>query len=377
MAGIQTGVDKLVNLLHEKKKVTIDDAAKALGVSKAVVQEWSDFLSEEGLLEIKYSLSKTYLVERVLSKQEFQQKERAFESQRETFINKVDAAIAQLDQESANFEKFKSEFQEIKQQLGSDLEVLEKDAAQLKEYETLKTSVMADLQKQHQAFSDKQREAEAALQREYRQYQEVLHSISQQEKKLALEKDKVHKILSSEATVQNKIDAYTKLLEKLKTRVTDESKELGVDEQTLDQLQNNAISFKNSLEAINKDNLQPLFAMKEQQEQEVKKLEKQIIDKAAAIEKTVRDPVAKRPAVKKQLQAFFKRKKLLDDMLAEVDKDKQELVQELKELQQRAEAYQLGKTSVRLEELESKLNLIEERKKGLADHIMKFIRLLH
>ena len=67
----------------------------------------------------------------------------------------------------------------------------------------------------------------------------------------------------------------------------------------------------------------------------------------------------------------------IDGALAGYDKDKQELVQQLKELQERAAAYQLGKTSVRLEELESKLNIIEDRKKGLADHIMKFLKLLH
>ena len=46
MANIETGVDKLVKLVAKEKKIELGEAAKQLGVSPTVVQEWADFLDE-------------------------------------------------------------------------------------------------------------------------------------------------------------------------------------------------------------------------------------------------------------------------------------------------------------------------------------------
>jgi hypothetical protein len=48
MAKIETGVDRLVELVGQKKKISQEDASKELGVSVAVIQEWAEFLEEEG-----------------------------------------------------------------------------------------------------------------------------------------------------------------------------------------------------------------------------------------------------------------------------------------------------------------------------------------
>ena len=63
MKKIETGVDRLVNLVNTEKKISIDDAAKKLNVSKVVVQEWAEFLEEENILGIDYKFSKTFLLE--------------------------------------------------------------------------------------------------------------------------------------------------------------------------------------------------------------------------------------------------------------------------------------------------------------------------
>ena len=42
---IQTGVDRLVQLVKQSKRISVPDAAKTLNVSKVVVEEWADFCS--------------------------------------------------------------------------------------------------------------------------------------------------------------------------------------------------------------------------------------------------------------------------------------------------------------------------------------------
>ena len=67
---IETGVDKLVNLVKERGRIALADAAKELGVSATVIQEWVDFLEEEGIISVEYKMTKPYLVERKLTKKE-------------------------------------------------------------------------------------------------------------------------------------------------------------------------------------------------------------------------------------------------------------------------------------------------------------------
>ena len=131
MGNIQTGVDRLVALVKEKEKISIDEAAKTLGVSKINIQEWADFLEEEGIIEIKYGFAKTYLVRRKLTSSETVLQERHIEQQRETFLTTVDPSIhvppagaTQLRarepesiREPANLDGFKKEFQLLKSDL--------------------------------------------------------------------------------------------------------------------------------------------------------------------------------------------------------------------------------------------------------------------
>jgi len=60
--SVITGVDKLVNIIKDKKKISIDKAAKLTGVNPARISEWADFLEEEGIIDIKPGLVNTLLV---------------------------------------------------------------------------------------------------------------------------------------------------------------------------------------------------------------------------------------------------------------------------------------------------------------------------
>ncbi|MFO8016701.1 MAG: hypothetical protein R6U32_06355 [Candidatus Woesearchaeota archaeon] len=58
---IRTDVDKLIDLVKEKKEISVDDAAKELGISSKVVESLGDVLEEEGLLHMKYKFTTPYL----------------------------------------------------------------------------------------------------------------------------------------------------------------------------------------------------------------------------------------------------------------------------------------------------------------------------
>ncbi|RME53751.1 hypothetical protein D6783_01010, partial [Candidatus Woesearchaeota archaeon] len=135
MENIQTGVDKLVALVESKHSVELSDAARSLGVSKAVVQEWAEFLEEEGLISIEYSLSKVFLVQRKLSKKEVAQKAKEYETKKDLFVHKVETSIQSLEKETQWFEEVKKQYEEMKKDLGNELEEVHEEMKELRHYE--------------------------------------------------------------------------------------------------------------------------------------------------------------------------------------------------------------------------------------------------
>ncbi|MFT4310560.1 MAG: hypothetical protein ACMXYC_02920 [Candidatus Woesearchaeota archaeon] len=58
---VETGVDDLLRLVKEKKKLSVAEAAKHLKMHEKVVQSWIDFLIEEGVLGIEYKFITPYV----------------------------------------------------------------------------------------------------------------------------------------------------------------------------------------------------------------------------------------------------------------------------------------------------------------------------
>lgn len=58
---METDVDSLMSLLKNKKNISIKDAAKELGVTPEVVEEWARYFEEEGLVKITYQFTTPFI----------------------------------------------------------------------------------------------------------------------------------------------------------------------------------------------------------------------------------------------------------------------------------------------------------------------------
>ncbi len=61
MTELKTGVDQLMALVAEKKKLPLQEAAKILNVPEKTLQAWVDFLVEEHILGIEYKFTTPYI----------------------------------------------------------------------------------------------------------------------------------------------------------------------------------------------------------------------------------------------------------------------------------------------------------------------------
>ena len=138
---IETGVDKLVKLVKAKGRLSMEDAAVELGVSLTVIEEWADFLEEEGFIQIEYKFTKPFLVDRKLSKSEISKKEKEFSGQKEVFIRKAEGTLTFLEKEAQNMKEVKAEFDKMKKEFVLGMKGIKEDIAELERYHQLKTSL--------------------------------------------------------------------------------------------------------------------------------------------------------------------------------------------------------------------------------------------
>ena len=59
--SVTTSVDGLLDLLRKKKKVSLAEASKTLGVPQDTIQLWVDFLVEEKVIGVEYKFTKPFI----------------------------------------------------------------------------------------------------------------------------------------------------------------------------------------------------------------------------------------------------------------------------------------------------------------------------
>ncbi len=59
--NIATAIDSLVELVKLRKKLTLEEAAHQLALPEHVINEWANFLEEEGIIQITYKFTTPYL----------------------------------------------------------------------------------------------------------------------------------------------------------------------------------------------------------------------------------------------------------------------------------------------------------------------------
>jgi len=72
---IETDADKLLDLVNQKKRVTVEEAAKILSVEQDVVEKWAKIFEEHNLVSLNYGLGDITIKKRIDSESEKAAKE--------------------------------------------------------------------------------------------------------------------------------------------------------------------------------------------------------------------------------------------------------------------------------------------------------------
>jgi len=115
---ISTGVDQLINVVFNKKKVKLDDVATELGISQNVILEWVKILEDEGLIRVEYSFTTPYLI---WAGQEFREPEgiKDVKNEKDSLTDEVEGFVNKITGEIKNVKENKKKLKTLLDQISA------------------------------------------------------------------------------------------------------------------------------------------------------------------------------------------------------------------------------------------------------------------
>ncbi len=376
---IETGVDKLVELVRADKKISIPDAAKKLGVGPIVVEEWAGFLEEEGIISIEYKFATPYLVEKKLTQEEIKKKEKEFHGKKEGFVRKAEVTLAILDREGEDFQNFKNHFGKLKKELKSELVHVESELKQLEKFENLKNNIDKQILEQENEFRKKMESFENEINREQQKYSDIVENIDLEEEKLDRERLNTISLREKEMQLKNKLNLFQENIDKINQAIKENDYIIDDSGKKIKELKKKAIKIKKET-STKKQKGTDLDKQSRWHKQRILDLEKSILEKVeknkAAIAKQIEDGKTS----SNKFREFFDRKVDIENLMGDMEKKKDELESELIELIKKAKAFHLSSNTDSLKshtkELEKTFENIKKKKAKFEQEAVKLGSLL-
>jgi chromosome segregation ATPase len=129
---ITTGVDALVRLVKQKKRIELSDVSELLNIAEDTIEEWAGILEEQGILRIEYRLTKIYLVWISPSIEEIETEKKGFYKKRDQLKDEIEGIKIKAKEEKRELDEVMKTFSQLYSKISPKLKDLEKkiDAAQ-------------------------------------------------------------------------------------------------------------------------------------------------------------------------------------------------------------------------------------------------------
>lgn len=373
MANIETGVDKLVRLVAKEKKVELSRAAAQLGVSTAVVQEWAEFLEEEGIVGLQYSLSKTFIVEKALSKTEVEKKGKEYEDKKEAFIRKVDAALKQLEDETAGFEGLKREYDTVKSNIGDRIEAVKEEIAQLKHYEELKRTIDHDILKQKSEYEKTLEDLRVRIAAEEKRYAKIVEEVGEEQKKLEREQTAFNGIKKEEEDLARRLEALQEAMGSVHARLNAESQAIATHEDRLSTLRELAEKLRTDLVEKRRKEIEPTLRISNDQSERILRIHGDVMRKIKEHAGTMEQFEAESREIARRFEEFFTKRTKTEETIKELDRLKAEMRDELNALIARAKAFDITSKGAdinkHIKELEGEFRQFDQRRSAFGSKL--------
>ncbi len=379
---IETGVDRLVKLITEQKKIDIDQASKMLGVSKLVVTEWAEFLADENLISIDYGLSKTTLRIRELSSSDLDKKAKDLLNKKDALLVGVDTSLQQVQKESDKFLSLKKEFEEIKKTMGTDLKGVKTELAELMKYEKLKEKIDEDIKKEISNYNSHIKQAGAAIEHEQKRLKALTDKIQSDEQKLSDEYRRVNDLHQLERMFIKKTDELIAQIKDTQKRISGDESIIKRLENHLDSLHKDAGNLRKEIDELKKKRLDPLVKERDEHVKRIEEIRDTLLSKVKSLKEKIESDAKGASKAAKKIESFFNKRMKLEKAIDDINKEQSKIASELEDLKKAVLSFHIAvghksvvkeynKLQARFNELEKKRSEHAKNLKGLLQNIFR------
>jgi chromosome segregation ATPase len=369
MRKIRTGADGLIELIQEAKRISLDDAAKALGVGKDLVQEWGEFFEKEKLISIDYSFSKVFFTERKLSSSEVRSSAKEFVFEKDAFLRKVDYALASLEKESVNFTQIKEKFNSIHGEVKDEIKIVERELGQLEKYNELKISIDKEIEYQKKKYAQDVESIKKDIKKQESGYVDLYTKIVKEKEGIAAHKNRLLALEKSQKDITDSIKSANAVLVKLKEDLSFEESEMNKKLKSLDKLSKEFENFSNDVIKEKEKKIGNLTNSLNKESAKLDARQDELLKEARMKAAKLQGFGDLGKKIKGSFDGFFSKTLIISKKIDEIDKEKTNLKDALLVIAKKAKALSLMNSNNTLkkqaQEIAVEIKKQEEAKKNL------------
>ncbi|MDD5086374.1 MAG: hypothetical protein PHV16_01350 [Candidatus Nanoarchaeia archaeon] len=358
---LQTGVDKLVSLIKEKKRISVPQAAKQLGVSHVLVEEWADFLEEDDIISIEYRLATPWLVDKKLKKEELKKRIKEFQGKKEVLIRKSESLLGFLNNQGDDITKIREEFKNLKNQIQNEASGVKVELEELQKFEGLRENIRKQIKEQEDNFKERIEQMNDQVNRAQKKYSELLNQIGKETKAIKLEKIKAESIKEIEEELKQKINKIEETVSEVKKKVEDQGIYVEDMEDHINHLKKLASETRDMIKT-KRNSISSLSKEMEAYEQKVKKIQNNVLKKVYLNTKKIREDIKQSKELSEKFKNFFDKKMETIKLIDKIDQDRNEIKKELDKFIQSARAFSASSDS---EEILEEVTMMEKKFKDI------------
>lgn len=384
MSQIKTCADKLIDLIHNIKRISLEDAAKSLGANKELVQEWAELLEKEKLISIDYSFSKTFLTERKATKKEIKTSAKDVVFEKDVFVNKVEYAIASLSKEATNFNEIKKKFNSLHGKVKNEVKTIEKEISELEKYDQLKTNIDKEIEKQKEEYQKEVEILNKDIEIHKSKFDNLNINILKKKEEITTHKEKIQDLDSSREDIEKSLKNAYQFIDYSKIAITKLEKDLKNHEKTIKIKQDSLNEMIFELDKLSDRLIKEKKKKIETLEKTISKSSEKIINSQDTLLRNARAKTAKlqnyerlNQKIREGSKGFFEKTIKISKKIEEIDKEKEELRNNLKNLYEKTKSFNIlcsnSELKEQTKEIENEIKKQEESKKKFANKIKSLL----
>ena len=350
---ITTGVDQLVQLLRERKRISLAEAAKQLAVPRELVEEWTDFLEERGLVKLEYKFTTPYLVYTKPTAETVRKTEKSFQNKREAFQRQVESTLRVIQQHAAGLLDVKQHLDRLNAEIEEKVKHIREELQALERFDTLKKDLRKELIQEYEAQRKKLDQLTQRMEQTDKQLAEKLKEVHGAYARLDKAMEDLEEIQSFERKMKGTINDLRRELERLEKRrredervIQEEQKRIGLLRKTIQRLESQLQAYRNQL--------RPLMAEYARMQKDWEKAKNDLLARIEERLKRISTHQSEAKRARERLEEYVKRKVEIDVLMDALTSEAEKLRGELLLLKQEAALLKTMKKNVSLDDLEKR-----------------------